>query len=46
MLLLAHRYKYGWKHGVEPLRAPPYYKRVIVEYHCTHQHAPDADPVT
>ena len=46
MLLLAHRYKYGWKHGVEPLRAPPYYDRVIVEYHCTRQHAPDADPVT
>ena len=32
-LLLAHRYKYGWKHGVEPLRAPPYYNREIVEYH-------------
>ncbi len=46
MLLLAHRYKYGWKHGVEPLRAPPYYDRVIVEYHGTHRHAPDADPVT
>jgi GT2 family glycosyltransferase len=31
-LLLAHRYKYGWKHGVDPLRAPPYYNREIVEY--------------
>jgi GT2 family glycosyltransferase/glycosyltransferase involved in cell wall biosynthesis len=34
-LLLGHRYKYGWKHGVDPLRAPPYYNREIVEYHCT-----------
>jgi GT2 family glycosyltransferase len=33
-LLTAHRYLYGWKHGVEPMRAPPYYKREIVEYHC------------
>jgi glycosyltransferase involved in cell wall biosynthesis len=33
-LLMAHRYKYGWKHGVDPLRAPPYYNREIVEYHC------------
>jgi GT2 family glycosyltransferase len=31
-LLLAHRYRYGWKHGVDPLRAPPYYNRLIVEY--------------
>jgi GT2 family glycosyltransferase len=31
-LLQAHRYKYGWKHGVDPLRAPPYYNREIVEY--------------
>jgi glycosyltransferase involved in cell wall biosynthesis len=31
-LLQAHRYKYGWKHGVDPLRAPPYYNRPIVEY--------------
>jgi GT2 family glycosyltransferase len=31
-LLTAHRYMYGWKHGVEPMRAPPYYKREIVEY--------------
>ena len=46
MLLLAHRYKYGWKHGVEPLPAPPYYNRVIVEYHGTQQPVPDADPVT
>ena len=33
LLLQAHRYKYGWKHGVEPMRAPPYYNREIVEYH-------------
>jgi GT2 family glycosyltransferase len=33
-LLQGHRYKYGWKHGVDPLRAPPYYNRPIVEYHC------------
>jgi GT2 family glycosyltransferase len=32
-LLQGHRYKYGWKHGVDPLRAPPYYDRTIVEYH-------------
>jgi glycosyltransferase involved in cell wall biosynthesis len=32
MLLQAHRYKYGWKHGVDPHRAPPFYKRPIVEY--------------
>lgn len=31
-LLQAHRYKYGWKHGVDPDRAPPYYHRDIVEY--------------
>ena len=31
-LLTAHRYLYGWKHGVEPMRAPPYYNREIVEY--------------
>jgi glycosyltransferase involved in cell wall biosynthesis len=31
-LLLGHRYKYGWKHGVDPLRAPPYYNREVVEY--------------
>ena len=31
-LLQAHRYKYGWKHGVDPLRAPPYYHRKIVDY--------------
>jgi glycosyltransferase involved in cell wall biosynthesis len=34
-LLLGHRYKYGWKHGVDPLRAPPYYNREIVEYRGT-----------
>ena len=27
LLLQAHRYKYGWKHGVDPDRAPPYYDR-------------------
>jgi len=31
-LLTGHRYLYGWKHGVEPMRAPPYYHREIVEY--------------
>jgi glycosyltransferase involved in cell wall biosynthesis len=32
LLLQAHRFKYGWKHNVDPLRAPPYYKREIVDY--------------
>ena len=32
LLLQAHRYKYGWKHGVDPHRAPPYYNRDIVDY--------------
>ncbi len=32
LLLQAHRYKYGWKHGVDPERAPPYYHREIVDY--------------
>jgi glycosyltransferase involved in cell wall biosynthesis len=36
-LLQGHRYKYGWKHGVDPLRAPPYYNRSIVEYHYSGQ---------
>jgi GT2 family glycosyltransferase len=31
-LLTGHRYLYGWKHGVDPMRAPPYYNRDIVEY--------------
>jgi Glycosyl transferase family 2 len=31
-LLQAHRYKYGWKHGVDPDRPPPYYQREIVDY--------------
>lgn len=31
-LLQAHRYKYGWKHGVDPLRAPPYYHRPVLEF--------------
>jgi GT2 family glycosyltransferase len=44
MLLLAHRYKYGWKHGVEPLQAPPYYNREIVEYHCTQSPMPNEAP--
>lgn len=34
-LLQGHRYKYGWKHGVDPHRAPPYYGRAIVEYQVT-----------
>jgi len=32
MLLQGHRYKYGWKHGVDPHRAPPYYNRDIVDF--------------
>jgi hypothetical protein len=32
LLLRAHRYKYGWKHGVDPERAPPYYNRDVVDY--------------
>jgi glycosyltransferase involved in cell wall biosynthesis len=32
-LLLGHRYKYGWKHGVDPLAAPPYYNRDYADYH-------------
>ena len=32
LLLQAHRYKYGWKHGVDPERAPPYYRREVVDY--------------
>lgn len=32
MLLQAHRYKYGWKHDVDPHRAPPYYNREVVDY--------------
>lgn len=32
MLLQAHRFKYGWKHGVDPHRAPPYYNREIEDY--------------
>jgi GT2 family glycosyltransferase/glycosyltransferase involved in cell wall biosynthesis len=32
LLLQAHRLKYGWKHNVDPNRAPPYYNREIVEY--------------
>ena len=32
MLLQGHRYKYGWKHGVDPHRAPPYYNREIIDY--------------
>jgi Sulfotransferase domain len=31
-LLQAHRYKYGWKHGVDPDRAPPFYHREIADY--------------
>lgn len=32
LLLQAHRYKYGWKHNVDPDRAPPYYNRKITDY--------------
>ena len=32
LLLQAHRFKYGWKHNVDPRRAPPYYNREIVDY--------------
>ena len=31
-LSLSHRYKYGWKHGVDPHADPPFYNREIVEY--------------
>lgn len=30
--LLGHRFIYGWKHGVDPLRAPPYYHRQVIEH--------------
>jgi hypothetical protein len=44
MLLQAHRYKYGWKHGVDPHRAPPYYNRDIVDYVGTYRAGePDSD---
>ncbi len=32
LLLQAHRFKYGWKHGVDPHRAPPYYNREITDF--------------
>jgi GT2 family glycosyltransferase len=32
LLLQAHRYKYGWKHGVDPDRAPPYYDRDVRDF--------------
>jgi hypothetical protein len=32
LLLQAHRFKYGWKHNVDPLRAPPYYNREVVDF--------------
>jgi len=32
LLLQAHRFKYGWKHGVDPLAAPPYYSRPVADY--------------
>ncbi len=41
-LLQGHRYKYGWKHGVDPHRAPPYYHREIIEYHGTFR-APEGE---
>ncbi len=31
-LFQAHRLKYGWKHGVDPTEAPPFYHREIVPY--------------
>jgi GT2 family glycosyltransferase len=31
-LLQALRYNYGWKHGVDPDRAPPYFQREIIVY--------------
>ena len=40
MLLLAHRRKYGWKHGVDPDRAPPYYNREITDYVGTYRFSP------
>ena len=42
-LLQGHRYKYGWKHGVDPHAAPPYYNRKIVEYHGSFS-APEPPP--
>ncbi len=43
-LLQGHRYKYGWKHGVDPHRAPPYYNREIVEF-VRNPPAPDSGEV-
>jgi hypothetical protein len=31
-LLIGHRYMYGWKHGVDAMRPPPYFDRRIVEH--------------
>jgi glycosyltransferase involved in cell wall biosynthesis len=31
-LFQAHRLKYGWKHGVDPTKPPPFYLREIVDY--------------
>jgi hypothetical protein len=31
-LLLAHRQLYGAKHRVDPLRAPPFYARDVIDY--------------
>ena len=40
LLLQAHRYKYGWKHDVDPDRAPPYYNREITDYEGTFRAPP------
>ena len=32
LLLQAHRMKYGWKHDVDPLRAPPFYNREFSDF--------------
>jgi GT2 family glycosyltransferase/glycosyltransferase involved in cell wall biosynthesis len=34
-LLIGHRYMYGWKHGIDAMRPPPYFDRKIVEYEGT-----------
>ncbi len=44
MLLQGHRYKYGWKHGVDPHRAPPYYERDIVDYQGSYRVRDEARP--
>ena len=41
-LLIGHRYMYGWKHGVDPMRPPPYFDRKLVEYDAAGSPAPAA----